>query len=429
MFVLLNKSPRENGRSLGKAGKTVLKNRISYTKKAKKAAGFSDKLIRERIQIFKDLVMGVSPHWLEEVKGMAQGSGVHPDDILMLNCPPQNLFPEISYSCTSYVKVGRRENQLFKIRDERNHVQTFYVNAARGFPRFHTGQDIGNIGTAHFLNEHFLSGGCNSGSRTLQVPAQVLLNDCHILRFFAENARSTDDIPRLFETLIQKKAAGGAGENRGAIYLFVDPDKGLILETTSFDYQATWIKKGLKVVSNHYLSPKTRSWESVPADKNTLLRKTRMESMLSGLKDNPNLKEVFALSRDRKNLPHALCNDDSKHPWMTLSAQLHLIPRKSPEKSINYFCCGNTRHSLYLPQRLEDSESFSPLLSGSFYQLTDRMYCLENCSRHLAFLQGRFEGRMLQKDQDKGLFREAYKLVKNALESRLKQSQHRPASL
>lgn len=412
MFINLDKTPFINGRIIGRASRAALRKRIGMTRKARKSRGIREKLIDARIRDFTRHVKNVAPHWLDETKGIAEGAGVHVHDILMLNCLPHDFYPPGGNNCTSFISIGKDENRLFKIRDERNHIQSFFINNAKGHKAFHGANDIGNIGIAHFSNSSIVAGANNTGSHILLASDEPRLNDCHMLRFFAENASSVDDIPELFERLVGKNAAGGAGKGRGSIFMFIDPSKALLLECCTHDYSAKFISRGTLVVSNHFLTGKAKTWQSIEPNKNTLIRKNRMTLLLSRYDNRPSPPQIFAISRDRKSVPHSLCNDDKKHYWMTISAQLHFINRKEPDTSMSYICCGNTRHSVYIPVPVTFSENFKPLLSGKFYMNTDSLYREHRCSKHLKKIQKLFERNMLKRTDYRRIFVDACNLLR-----------------
>ena len=410
-LVKLNGSPRENGHIIGRFCRGPLRRRIRDTRQIQKERRIADRTIAARVRDFTRLVKRVDRAWLHEASGLAEGASVALDDILMLNCLPSDFYSP-GQNCTTFISVGKTENRLFKVRDERNHVQCFLVNCARGRKRFQAGSDIGNIGVSHFFNECALAGANNTGSVTDRVSDEPSLNDCHMMRYFAENASSVRDIPKLFERLLELRAAGGAGRGRGAIFSFADPFQCMVVEAVSGAYSSEVIKGGTRVLTNHFVTRKAKRWETRPPSKNTILRRNRMEQLLRRCSNNPTPAEVFALSRDRKNVPHSLCNDDKKHHWMTVSAQLQAIPRDAPEESLNYVCCGNTRHSLYLPVPLAFRETFVPLLSGAFYKAADMLYQEYRCGSHFRKEQKAFETSVLQRTDYLTLYGEALAVMR-----------------
>ncbi len=406
----LNRSAFVNGKLLGAACRPGLRRRVAAMRRMQKKLRLPERLLAARRRDFARLLRQVAPHWLEEARGLAVGAGVSRSDILLLNCPPPEL-PAATNNCTTFVAVGKRENRLFKIRDERNHPQQFVVYRQPRRLAFQAGRDIGNLGVAHAWNACAVAGANNTGSETLRVGDEPRLNDCHMLRYFAERARTVEDIPRLFERLAEAGAAGGAGPGRGCIFIFADMVQGLILETAGEAAAVIRVRRGSRTVANHYLSAPARKWEAQPPRKNSLIRERRLRELLAGANGWPSLREIFAFSRDRKSSPQCLCNDDRRHFWMTLSVQLQVIDRRDPRASRNYVCCGNPRHSVFLPAPLDLAGVCAPLANGRLYREADRLYQRHRCNGHFRKRWLAFEKAALDGGDFLRLARQAYRLL------------------
>lgn len=376
-YVIIDRGYFGNGKLIGQTCKQVLRNRIRQIRAIRRRKKISDREMTARVHDFKTLLGKVAPAWLDEAKGQAEGAGIPIEELLFINCPP-NGFYEPYGGCTTFLEIGRDENRLFKIRDERNHVQAFYIKYLPDGRSMQIGHDIGNLGYAHCLTNAPLAGANNTGSHTKAGTDDPLLNDCHLLRLIAERAKDTKQIPGILEQLLSMKATKGAGFKRGAIFLFADARRGLILECSPSDLVFKFCDQGTQIRSNHFLMPEAIKWQSKPANQNTLQRRRRMADLLKQFHQPSLLPEIFSMSRDIKNSPDSLCNDDKVHFWMTISAQLQVIPRRNTEKTVNYICCGHTRHSAYIPVPLAEKRSYVPLASGAFYKAADRRYARDS---------------------------------------------------
>ncbi|MCK4282773.1 MAG: hypothetical protein KAX44_00535, partial [Candidatus Brocadiae bacterium] len=202
------------------------------------------------------------------------------------------------------------------------------------------------------------------------------------------------------------------------ILCFADAGGGLVMDVVSDAYASKEIRRGTHVVSNHFLTRRGKTWASEPPGKNSARRKERMEQLLRRSSHPPSPEEVFALSRDRRSASHPLCNADTNRRSMTISAQLQVISRAAPQESVNYVCCGNTRHSVYLPVPLAFEETFLPLLDGTFYRAADRLYRKHRCSAHLRKVQRAFERSMPGRTDYADLYREALRQLRRAASDR-----------
>ncbi len=412
MFVKLDGNSFSNGKKIGRFSRKAIRDRIHAVCLLKKGKKIPDRLLDARIREFTRCIRSVAPCWLDEVQGMADGAGVKAEDILMLNCLPPGFYQPGGNNCTSFIIVRPDVIKLLKIRDERNLVQAFMIKDGRDTPAYQLGHDIGNIGIAHFFNQYCVAGATNTGSPSQDVEDKPALNDCHIMRFFAENAKRVADIPALYEELLHKKAVCGTNHERGSIFSGADPEKAILMETNMKTYSVEYPQENsVRVIANHFVTSEAVKWALRPPAQNSMRRFERMVSLLDQTGGNPSPEAVFKLTRDRKNIPNALCNDDRHHFWMSISAQLQVIERNAPEKSVNYICCGNPRHSLYLPVPIREKKNFIPLLNGDFYRKTDEFYSKSHCGKEFRTIQNRFEKKMMQREGDERIYQEAYDLI------------------
>ncbi len=363
-----------NGQMLGRACRTALRARDRETRAMLRQCRVAPTTVAARVADFARLLKRMAPHWLDEAAGLAAGSGVAVERILAWNCLPGGCGAPAGNNCTAFVWLGEERNLSFKIRDERNRPQQVVIRALPRGGTLQGGTDIGNLGLAHALTSRGLSGCNDTGGFIAPHDGAPQLNDCHLLRYFAEKARTVEDVPRLFDRLAEAGAAGGAGAERGCLFLFADFEEGLLLETARERRAVSRFATGWRVISNHFLSSEARAWETRPPDANTRLRHRRMTELLERLGREPLPHEVFAISRDRLHGRNALCNDDRAHFWMTISAQFHVLDRRYPERSVNYACCGSTRCAPFVALALAVTGGGATLAANGCYRAADRLY-------------------------------------------------------
>ncbi len=422
-FVHIAGSPFECGRQLGALQAGPLRSRLAAFHERLAAPAVDRAALYARAEVFAACVRQVAPHWLEEVRGMAEAAAVEARDLLCLNClPPGFHEARMGQHCTGFVSVGPEQVLLFKIRDLRNQPQAYLTECAEGTLSFQCGRTIGDLGVGHAINTACVAGACHTGSHTLRVDDAPRLDDCHVLRLLVESARSVEEIPGLYEALAAGGYAGGAGPGRGALYLFADVRQALLLEAAGRDFEATFLASGTRALSNHFLTPRAQSWWSRPPDLNTSRRYERMSQLTAAASGGqPSPAEVFRVSRDRRHHPHCLCNDDRRHVWMTVSAQLHVLERRRPEESLTWVCCGNTRQSVYVPVPLAERDCFVPWADGRFYGCAEALYRRQCCVPALGAEQARFERHALgcPRQEWRGLPAAAFGLLQRAAGDRL----------
>ncbi|MBN1350777.1 hypothetical protein JXJ21_15270 [candidate division KSB1 bacterium] len=364
----------ENGRLEGELIAGRLNDLIHHAKHHLQEHQVTELKMRNRSERFATLLQNVASDWLEEASGLADGAGADFEDIMLLNCNPDILIRANRPSCSSFIRIEPERVLLGKIRDTRNRTQQFLVRKNASRLRCQIGKTIGHLGYGHAFSETAIAGACNTGGIIDYSGENPHFDDCHALRYIAECAQTLAEIPDIYDELIRKGAIGGSEYNRGAILLFADNNRGLLLESANNHFQTRVIDSHFLAVTNHFLLQEMQKLEINQPDENTNLRRNRLEVLLSQLEPGAPIQHYFSITRDRQNAPYSLCNDDTQHPWMTLSAQIHEINRAQPRTSKTWFCCGHPAHSVFLPWSLQNGKTFNHLAAGNFYAASDRIY-------------------------------------------------------
>lgn len=384
-------TPGQVGRRYGRQVGPLLRSRVrSIEQQAEKQGFLIGDLVRRAHQL-RSILERVAPRWLEELGGVAAASGLSLDGLLIVNSLPgdfwrsgsgegaRDLFP--SDNCTSALAVGsscqRGEVLLHKNRDKENLPQSVFVRGLTGTHRYLAGTDIGNLGIAHFLNEKGLAGANNTGSRIGVDTDLVGLNDCHILRLFAERASTCEDALAIMDSLIHRGSCGTSGYQRGMIFLLADPEKGLVIESTPSDFSYRWVRNGTVVRTNHFLLPAMKKMALKEKRKNASLqgskkRYERARGQLSSARGKVTPERFRTLSRDTANRPDSICRDDPRHSFMTVSAFTHVLKKKHPGiLSFSWVANGNPRNTYYFPVFACQKESWDCLVKGRHYLAAD----------------------------------------------------------
>lgn len=399
-WITLPFDPYERGVQLGDMWRTPLALRVESSLERLRLAGISADHIARRVDELTRLLSRHAPAWLDEAAGIAGGAGISVHDVLLLNAvripdsPPSGL-----QSCSSFVWVRPERTLLFKIRDERPHPQVLYSYAGplgEG-QSVCVAKDIGNLGVAHATAARGIAGANNTGSHVADIAPDARFDDCHVLRFVVERAGSIDQVEPLLRELLDAGAIGGASPDRGSILLLADARGAAAVELTSTHIVVRRIDSGSVAYTNHFQTPEALARQTREPDANSRTRLARMAELLDRIRDGAEVSQTFSASRDRTHAPDCLCSDDSTRPWMTVSAQLHIVASGGPE--LTYACCGNTRNSVFIPVSPIGQQSHRRLLSGEIYALAERSYRAFGCGDHLASVQARIEGRYLDGDR------------------------------
>jgi hypothetical protein len=392
-LVELPADPARRGRVLGGAWREALRSRIEESKQRLRLYCDPSLDVVSLIDRFASLLGRLAGAWLAEVTAMAEAADVGVEDVLLLNAVP---IPDpkaihdgrsAENNCSSFVWVDDGRVVLFKIRDERPYPQVVYSYPNPDGRIITVGKDIGNIGIAHGVSARGIAGANNTGSFVGRLAAEGRFTDCHLLRYIVEHANGVDDVDPILDHLLCVNAVGGASTDRGSILLAADQVRAVAAEVVSDKKALRRVDSGFVPYSNHFQIPEAQSWQVRSPDRNSLARLARLTELGSRI-DRENIPaSMFAMARDRANPADALCNDDSAHPWMTVSAHLHLLGDSQP----TYACCGNPRNSVFLPIPIDVARSPGVLLSGTLFQMSHRLYRAYGSGDHLVALQDRVE--------------------------------------
>lgn len=419
MFVKLSGTAYQNGKTIGKYTKETLLLRVKLIEKIQSIKKLSINILNARVKDFTSLLLRISPHWLEEIKGQSDITGIEVNKLILLNCLPDgfysdlppNFYQDTCLNCSSFLLIRPKINILFKIRDEKNLPQSFFSLKSKGFLSSQAGRDIGNMGFAHFFNEKCLAGANNTGSFVKNVSDRPLLNDCHIMRYISERASCVDDIPPLIEKLIDEKVLGGANGKRGSIFLFTDTQKGLLIENDSQEYTSKFILEGSWVATNHFTTEEAKKWESKLPGDNTLIRRKRLKYLLEKNIDTLSPKVISSFTRDTETFPNSLCKNVRTNIFDTVSAQFQTIDKKNPMNSLNYACCSNPLYSFFIPISVSYADTYLPLFNG-FFSTKNKEYLEDiNNEKLLSQINKWEEDAFNLKKETSSLLKEAYKEI------------------
>jgi len=394
--VLLSGNPTEIGRAYGDLVGSTLRERAERTRQCASRSAWSQAELAERAERFRTCVGRIAPEWLDEAEAMAKAAGVEAADLYLLNALPRGFWDTPAGGCTAALVVGSQSatgrTLLEKNRDVRNERQDFHVRRALGGAQIFASRDIGNLGFAHFHSDRLLAGANNTGGYI--VPEEYrdcALGDCHLLRLVAERAATCDEALAILEEAIAKEVAGGGDPNRGSIFLFAEPARGVVAEMTSRHLAWREVRDATEVRTNHFLLDEMRPYAGDPPSANSLRRYARAHEVLDPL-ENKNVADLVRFSRDHADGADSICCDNRQHPWMTLSACVHVLrPEATDPRAHSRVAMGNPLNTLYVPVTLAIEGLPAECVDGSFHDLSRRCYARGGLSDRLAEIQHEHE--------------------------------------
>ena len=289
------------------------------------------------------------PQYVEELRGIAEGSGADFEDVLVCNCLEELTSDMLFERCTA-IALGP------------DHTADGHVYLGHNEDWLPADQDLQYLVRAEPEGElPFISltyGGllCNIGFNAAGVAQcinSVYPNDVRlgIPRVFI--GRAVLAAPRLgramYRTVHPRRAAGYnhmLAEENGELYN---------IEVTSESFEALYGEEGYLTHTNHYTSPVLRSVEEQPEKltgshiRNNRARRLVRQAIARG---PVRVEDVQAILSDHVNYPSSICSHSKDLPPVDESVTIGSLVIDLNAR-VMWYCCGNPCAGEYAPHTLK----------------------------------------------------------------------------
>jgi isopenicillin-N N-acyltransferase like protein len=297
---------RERGQQQGEAARAeALRAMDRYREILPQAIGLSWEASLREARKFLPYGEEVFPEYVEEMRGIAEGSGLSFDEVWTLNC--YEGLTETSqqmWGCTSlairddqtadgHVLVAHNEDWTSV---DREHVYLVRSRPDNG-PAF-VGMTYGPLLVNIGLNDEGIGVAIDSVYPTDErVGVPRILSSRAVL-----DART---IGQAIRACVAKLRAGGY------VYLLADPHGELYtVETAAATHVILYGDEGWLVHTNHYLAPKMQATESAGTYSNSNVRLHRARRLLKSQLGHVTVESLQVLLRDHVNYPDSICSHE-----------------------------------------------------------------------------------------------------------------------
>lgn len=375
-LIALTGSPKETGEKYGALNSAQIKADWACFLAKCRSVGLTADDLAARSRTYEKILADVAPAWLEEAHAIASSAQINPGAFLALNSLADHLTPV--EKCTSWLAVGKvcgGRNLLHQNLDWAWNTQNVYIRHITGANKYLGAADVSNFGTAYFLNEKGLAGGANCGGPHDDQGNEVGIDDFKTLRLLAERADNCEEALAVLQDIVARGIfqGHGTGNKSGSIFLFVDQNKGLVVEMSAHRLEHQWVKEGYAVRANTFhsnlVSGRTMSEQTgFPP-----WRQRRVEALLNE-KKTITAEIMNAISRDIQ--PEAggrptemVCNKS------TISGLTAEISAEMPGMlSCGWFACGHTRNVVYLPILIGGDGVSAEVVRGELWLKAKALY-------------------------------------------------------
>lgn len=312
-FLKLTGSPKERGRQYGQACLSQIEKSIAnYAAMFRDYNGIDWNEARRTALSFLPFIKDYNPKTIEEMEGIAEGSGKDFEDILTLNarseivldrhvdgCTAFGVTPDVTsdgktYLCQNWDWIRRQENSLVVIHLEQSPDPALLMIAEAGIV---SGKGMNSAGLGVGFNA------LTTGRGKPGVPVHILL-------------RSILDSP----TLADAVQAVAEPERSSSGNFIVGNSEGEIIdiEASPLDFWVFYAERGWLTHTNHLTAPNLVGWEkdrgkSILPD--TFQRLGRINRLLSEHEGRIDFDHCVAFLSDHRNYPDSICrHEDPRDP-------------------------------------------------------------------------------------------------------------------
>lgn len=299
--------PRERGRQYGESARGEIRAFVDFLHSKMKAAKADHERLSQELQKYLPQIDAYSPNIGEEMRGIADGSGVSLEDVVLISLVEEHPgLKSLSVACTSFAATGRAtadgatyQGQTWDIEaDLCENADPFLLDATQDEgPRYLAYTYPGMMAGAG-LNEHGISLSWNSlPALELQVgvPTHVIIQE-----------------------VLRQETIGGAlaavlRAQRAGCFNFVITDEHEIYDVEATPSDVDIAHSGTFLVhANHYVSEKFKErqdWSKVGMETNasTIVRHDRMHRIVEDVCGSIDLETGLAFLRDHVNDPFGIC--------------------------------------------------------------------------------------------------------------------------
>lgn len=310
-------SPYEQGAQQGEEFRILIQENVRYIKHDLLSSGLNQAAYQEATVRNKTFICKTNPEQWEEICGIADGSGLSLDDILLINIPTYFMKSSFPQECSMFLVKGNRtsDGKTYLVKNRDMEMTVHQVTVEYHYPNGNSIIEVGGAGIITYpaigINNFGLA--VTSTGTSTGIPSEIAptkcsaceeYSSCHIfvnLHHLLHNCRTVTDILDLLKDYPRMN---------GLNILASDETQSAVIETTKNGYQVQWVdESGILFRTNHYCLGEYTAYnlthEQYPS---TYARYNRIETLLNGQKKKLRVQDLFQIMSDHENEPeNAIC--------------------------------------------------------------------------------------------------------------------------
>ena len=330
MQTVINVSgtPYEQGVQEGRQLKPIIEKNVALVKEKMVTDHMDTDRYREFVKRNLGFMERCHQDIYEEMKGIAEGSGISFEDIVYLNIPAYFMKEYFNQECSMLMVRGKAtcdgNTYVIKNRDMSTYIEQAVIR--REYPDGLKMVEINGAGTVTYpacgMNSYGL-GVTNTGFWSSKAPSDVdrvdaahIFLNAHIL--LAECKSAKEALEKLKET----------PRMNGLNVIIVDTKDAYCVEMTKNDvYVQEDDGSGVLFRSNHYISDKFKDLNPDPSQyTSTFKRYERIKEMVNERYGKLRFQDLFRIMSDHKNGVNSICRHPREgYPAQTVSTSMFVL--------------------------------------------------------------------------------------------------------
>ena len=355
----LSGTPHEIGRLHGQQARDLIQNSIAnYRFLFKDSVGLEWPQVQRLARKYINPINAYDPELLEEMEGIAAGSGLVLEDIIAINARTELLYSNASddtEGCTAVTVMPEKTdcqrllwgqnwdygplvaNSLLIFRIKQTHKLEIIMVAEAG--------QIGKIG----IN----SCGMTTGLNALSAPSDPQGIPVHVALRIMLNSNSLTSGTTFLETI----PVAGCGN-----LIFGSPHEVLYIEIGPDDFDVLYPTDGILVHANHYLSPRFYMLKNSKNQRaaNTYIRNGRMRYLYNTLQQPVSIEDMKRIFADHSDYPDSICRHprEDRDPGKRVKTNYSVI--FDPTMRQMHLACGNPCSTPYEVYTVSNANEGTP---------------------------------------------------------------------
>lgn len=303
-------SPREQGKQQGEQATALIADSVRRIQGGLTCFGLDKNQYQATLDKNIRFLEKTEPDIVEELYGLAEGSGLDFADIVLINLPLYFVYKWLPQECSQVLARGSAtfdgKTYLLKNRDMGSE-KVEHVILEREYP---DGRKIIEVNGAGIIT--FPGNGLNNRGLALSTSGvwskkmainMELINNAHILlnsHLILEKCSKVDEAIEYLKT--EKRMTG-------MNFIIADKEKAVAVEVTADGIFIEQDKRGILVRTNHYLAPEFSWLNRSPAEyPSTYKRFERAQVLLDEKHGHITFQEMLAIAGDHEDGPqNSLC--------------------------------------------------------------------------------------------------------------------------